>query len=280
MHCSGPAVPPPPRLWTGWPARPRRSFSAVFVFFDIDGTLLDQRGAERAAADVFFRRYGHLLRPPCGPARFCHLWRSVRERHLPAYLSGAISYRQYHHRRIRDLFPDGASLAERELDTRYEVFHSSYRRGWRLFEDVRPALDRLQKRCPLGIISNGNARHQRCKLRSMGILDRFRVVVISEEVSVGKPGRAIFAEACRRAGVAASRCVCVGDSIDHDVRPSLAIGMRGVWLNRGGEHPTHPLETIRSLSELSNWPESGCGNHVDPDPVILGGPTGRECCSG
>lgn len=251
----------------------------MLVFFDIDGTLLDQRRAERAAAEAFLSQYGHRLAQPLSADQFCRLWKRLRELHLPAYLSGATSYREYHRRRIRDLFPDGASLSDHQLDTRFKSFHSSYRRAWQPFGDVHATLDRLQRHCLLGIISNGNAAHQRCKLRSMGVLHYFRVVVISEEVGVGKPDQAIFREACRRAQAAASECVCVGDRIDCDVQPSAATGMCGIWLNRRGKLATHPVKTIRSLLELVSGLESGWSTGEAPEPVAVDGQPERELFS-
>lgn len=282
----------------------------MFVFFDIDGTLLDQRHAERAGAAALLSEYRHLLPQSCDVAWFCRRWRELRDLHLPSYLSGAISYLEYRRRRVRDLFPDGSGLPPQELDARDQVFHRNYRQAWRPFEDVHPTLDRLQTHFPLGILSNGNTAHQLWKLRSMGILERFQVVVISDEIGVGKPRQAIFLEACRRAGVPASRCVCVGDRVDHDVHPSVASGMRGVWLNRGPEQAglnqpganqsgfspselnqseqpqaSHSVETIRSLAELpsrleSDW-ELGTKSHRgDLEPAVPQKSAGGEMYSG
>lgn len=221
----------------------------MFLFFDIDETLLDQRRAELAAAESLFATFGDLLPQPCSVDCLCLLWRECRERHLPAYLDGSISYLQYHRRRVRDLFVDGDRISDREADARYRVFRESYRRAWRLFDDVRPALEHLAH-LPKGIISNGNSRHQRRKLRDTGILGHFAVVVISDRAGAAKPRREIFLEACRRAGVPPSRCVYIGDRIDSDVHASQAAGMRGIWLDRNNSRPPGGIDTIRSLADL------------------------------
>lgn len=61
-----------------------RTEAIMFIFFDIDGTLLDQQAAERAAADAFLAEYENLRPEPYDSSSFCHRWRALREHHLRA----------------------------------------------------------------------------------------------------------------------------------------------------------------------------------------------------
>lgn len=219
------------------------------IFFDIDETLVDQRQAEAAAAVSFLAVYGDHLAAPWSLEQFCDEWRALREKHLPDYLRGAVSYQEYHRRRIRELFADGASLSDRQCDARYNAFQEEYRAAWRLFDDALPCLDACEG-CPLGIVSNGNTAQQRQKLENTGILERFELVVISEEVGVAKPHHGIFLEACRRACRVAADCAYLGDQLDVDARGSSAAGMRGIWLDRRGSSSVAGVEVVRSLAEL------------------------------
>jgi putative hydrolase of the HAD superfamily len=219
------------------------------IFFDIDETLVDQRQAETNAAVAFLQRYSDRIVGPCDLASFCHAWRTLREKHLPAYLRGLVSYQEYHRRRVRDLLADGASLTDRQCDARYGVFLEAYRSAWRLFDDALPCLDAFDGR-PLGILSNGNAAQQRLKLERTGILDRFSIVLISEDVGFAKPQRGIFREACRRAGLRTEHCTYLGDQLDTDAQGSRAAGLRGIWLNRNGAAPPPGIEVVHSLAEL------------------------------
>jgi putative hydrolase of the HAD superfamily len=220
----------------------------VVIFFDIDETLIDQRRAEVVAARHFLRVYGHLL-PPCSVAAFCWRWRALREAHAPAFFAGRVSYQEQRRRRVRELFAGDALLDDAEADRRFALFLRHYRRGWRLFEDVRPCLDSLAGH-ELGIISNGSSEQQRRKLRRTGIRWHFGTVVISEEVGAAKPSAAICRTACRRARCRPADAVYVGDRLDTDVRASQEVGMRAIWLNRTGAQEPADVETVRSLGEL------------------------------
>lgn len=222
----------------------------MMIFFDIDETLLNQRHAEAVAAEGVLRTYGHALPADCSASDFCRVWRDLREKHLPDFLNGTISYREHHRRRIREIFSDGPDLSDREADERYGLFFDAYRSAWRLFDDVLPSLDALS-RYPLGILSNGNARQQRLKLERTGILDRFSVIVISQEVGAGKPSQDVFLAGCARAGRNPEECVHVGDRLEADAGASCAAGLRGIWLDRHRSNLNAGVEVIHSLAELA-----------------------------
>lgn len=221
----------------------------MIIFFDIDGTLMNQRQAEATAAARFIRDHAHRLSQPADVDAFCQHWRIARERHAPAYFRGAISYDEYHRRRIREMFLDGATLTDAQCDARHAAFLEEYRAAWTLFDDVRPCLDALAG-FRLGILSNGNAAGQRMKLQRMGILDRFSTVIISEEVGCAKPHHGIFQEACRRARLREDRCLHLGDRLNADARAGCAAGIRGIWLDRNRGETPRDVEAISSLIDL------------------------------
>lgn len=219
------------------------------IFFDIDETLINQRQAEAQAAVRFLDVYGHLLPEPFTVLDFCLRWRMLREKHLPPFLNGAISFREHRRRRVRELFIDGAGLTDREADERFEVFLEEYRRAWRLFDDVLDCLDALAAH-RLGVLSNGSSEQQRLKLKQTGILERFSTVLISEDVGLAKPGWDIYVAACRSARCSPEECVYVGDRLEADARGSRAAGMRGIWLDRRRSDPPQDVEVIHTLLEL------------------------------
>jgi FMN phosphatase YigB (HAD superfamily) len=56
---------------------------------------------------------------------------------------------------------------------------------------------------------------------------------LSYRTGMPKPDPAMFASALRALGVAPADAVMVGDDLDKDVHPALALGMRAVWMTRG-----------------------------------------------
>ena len=100
-----------------------------------------------------------------------------------------------------------------------------YEANWRLFDDVIPALDALRHR-PLGIITNGLERQQRQKIETLGILDRFAVIVTSDGAKTPKPDPSIFRHAADAIGASPEMCVHVGDDWKKDVEGGLAAPQR------------------------------------------------------
>jgi putative hydrolase of the HAD superfamily len=222
----------------------------MFIFFDIDETLMDQRKAEAAAAAKWLAVYGNLLERRYSAAELCRVWRRLREKYAPLFLSGLISLREQRRRRIRELCgADRIYFSNAEADTIFDFYEYHYRKNWSLFEDVIPCLEALGgHRC--GIISNGSSKQQNLKLHQTGIDRYFDVVVVSEDAGAAKPKREIFLTACRRAQTTPARCIYIGDRLDHDVLASRAIGMRSFWLHRGYVRSHPSIESIESLAEL------------------------------
>lgn len=94
------------------------------------------------------------------------------------------------------------------------------------------------------------------ELRAIGV--EAEVIVMSDEMELAKPDLAFFERALELFGRPdASRVAYVGDRLDNDVRPTLAVGMRAVWIRRGPwgviqELPDdlRPALVVGSLDEL------------------------------
>ena len=226
--------------------------TTMMIFFDIDGTLIDQRKAETAAAGHFLAMYGRLLERRYTVEEFCVIWRRLREKHARGFLDGRISWVEQQRRRMRELFPaQQQRLSDAEADARFRFYQGRYRDSWTLFDDVAVALQSLSGH-RLGIISNGSLEQQLDKLRRTGIGDLFSVVVISEQAGVAKPDRRIFLAACRQAQCSPEEAVHIGDHLELDAGPSRASGMRALWLDRTGSgSPHNGIEVIHSLCQLA-----------------------------
>ena len=217
------------------------------IFFDIDDTLLDNRGAERAAAMEFHRLYTDIF--PMPPEEFAVRWRAATERHVRRYLSGELSFQGQRRERLKEMFAHQVLLSDAEADLLFQSYLISYEKNWALFSDVESCLGQLAG-SRLGIISNGESYQQRKKLTVTGLIDRFSTVIISEELGLSKPDPKIFLEACRAAKVNPSDCWHIGDDLKADAQGSLSAGLHGVWLNRDGMNYCEGILTIRSLSNI------------------------------
>jgi len=155
-------------------------------------------------------------------------------------------------------------LVERHVEIQAEVLGESVRQivgtlvegfcaiseeGW---QTARSCLARLRRGARLGVVSNfyGNLT---TILKEAGLAPFLDVTIESAVVGVEKPDPAIYRIALERLALPAGQVCMVGDNFDRDVRPSVAIGMRAIWLSREGREPPQSglaERTIRRLAEI------------------------------
>ena len=121
-----------------------------------------------------------------------------------------------------------------------------------LYEDVLPALDRLQQMdLKMGLISNWDTPLH-AMVEELGLAPYFEVVVASHDQRVrsAKPDAAIFEYALNTVGVSAEEAVHIGDSFEADIMGAHAAGIRAILLDRDGTQTGRWEETIRTLHAL------------------------------
>ena len=126
--------------------------------------------------------------------------------------------------------------------------------AYRLFDDVRPALDELAGRgITLGLVSNFEPWLDEV-LALQGIAGRFAAVAVSGNLGVAKPDPRIFKAALDQAGADPEATVHVGDQPVNDVAGARAAGITPVLIDRFGRHPdaggAHRVEDLGGLLEL------------------------------
>ncbi len=230
------------------------------VFFDVDGTLTDTPASWRIGALRLLER-NRLHLGDVDADTWYESWAEAARRHFERFMGGEISFVDQGRERMREIFEAaGLEIADDVADRELATYRADCYAHMPLYEEVIEVLDLLSDR-PIGVITNGQIDQQVHKLRLHGLEDRFQPVVVSEMVGVPKPDSRVFAEAARRAGVAAERCLYVGDMLDVDARGARDAGMFGVWLNRTGQPAdTDGLTVISTLRELpgviEQWEQS------------------------
>ncbi|TAM59638.1 HAD family hydrolase [bacterium] len=227
--------------------RPERLDVLRWIFFDVGGTLVDDR--------AYVSYLGQMVRHELAAAgiatkadEFAAVrWRLLR--HNPPSLARALIAHYIPGDRAR-----AAAVAERVFAPRLE--HGSTQS--RLLPGALEALERLSLRYRLGVIANYDS-FIRDVLRDAHALRFFSDLVISSEVDVVKPAPAIFTVALERAGVIPAETAMVGDRSDNDVVTPKAMGMRTVrvlrpYLSRavpGSEAARiEPDVTVASVAEV------------------------------
>ncbi|MGI5458241.1 HAD family hydrolase [Streptomyces sp. CA-249302] len=221
------------------------------VVWDVDDTLFDYSGADRAAMREYLVVEGLLDQDEAVPEAL-ERWRVATEVNWARFSAGEVSFEGQRRDRVR-LFLE-RELTDDEADDWFRRYKAYYEAAWALFPDVMPALDALAASHRHAVLSNSSIHVQDRKLRALGVHDRFEVILCAAELGVSKPEAGAFLAACEALDLAPHEVAYVGDHPEIDGRGAADAGLLSVWIDRLGVHtgdgaPTGPRR-IASLAEL------------------------------
>ena len=201
------------------------------VLFDLDGTLLDSAPDLGFAANQLRKVRGMDALP--------------QSNYRPFVGTGARGM-------LRIALGIGPEASD--FDSLKEEFFLAYERCMgqhsALFHEVPPLLKALQARGLFwGIVTNKSERFTRPIVRSIDALSAAGVIVCGDTTAYSKPHPAPLLEASKCLGVAAERCIYVGDD-ERDMMAARAAGMRAVAAAYG---------YLGSFEDVADW---------KPDSVI------------
>ena len=130
------------------------------------------------------------------------------------------------------------------------------REAMSLFPEALGCLAKLRRGgVPMAMVTNGDATQQRDKIARHRLAGYFDAILIEGEFGIGKPETAVYRHALQALGVAPTDAWMVGDHLEWDVGAPQQLGLRGVWIDRGGRglppnSAVQPHRIIRSLHEL------------------------------
>lgn len=218
------------------------------VGFDLDGTLFDHEGAARSAIDTFLtaREWIHPRDPGVE-------WLQLEDVHFREYAAGSITFQEQRRRRMRGLLDSiGLEPDAHDLDGLFADYLDHYRRAWVPYPEVTATLSELRSMgIALAVLTNGEQAQQEDKLRRMGILAEFDVVLAASALPAFKPSKIAYEALCAALNQPASAVVYVGDDLAVDAIGAAAAGLTSVWIDRhgrGGE--PNDVPAITSLTEL------------------------------
>ncbi len=129
----------------------------------------------------------------------------------------------------------------------------AYCRNPPLHDDALESLARVD--VPVCIVSNADDDEIHAALEVHGV--RVDAVVTSEGTRSYKPDSTIFEVAMKRMGVAAGRCLHVGDSLHGDIDGARRLGISAAWITRdqrtfdaGQSTPDHTIHSLNEIPQL------------------------------
>jgi putative hydrolase of the HAD superfamily len=219
--------------------------SIAAVCFDVDATLVDVEASTRAG-----------LRELLGTDDAWTDWCALTDRHYLRYLAGEVDFDTMRWQRTKEFFAlRGELLGDGEVVRREERRAAAMRRAWRLFDDALPCLNAMRSvGLRIAAITNAAGDYQRAKRGALGLETSFDAVMISGELGVAKPHRAIFRTACAALGVRPAQAVHVGDRLDMDAEGARDAGLHAVWLDRSRRGALPKGAGISVIGQLGELP--------------------------
>lgn len=221
------------------------------IFFDLDHTIWD---FDKNAQETLTELYHHYELKAIG-LKSCEAFieRYTENNQLlwAEYHLGRITKDTLRAERFNKTFIE-LGVAPEQVPHQFEddyVKHSP--RKTNLFEGSEKVLAYLQEKYVLHIISNGFKETTLLKMSTCNLNPYFTNVIISEDVGVNKPDKAIFEYALAKAGAKKEESIMIGDSIEADIRGAQDFGMKAIFFNPlNKEKPEDVSWQITHLEEL------------------------------
>lgn len=220
------------------------------VLWDIDGTLLSFKLAERAAIRACFAKFGlgELTDEMLAD------YSAINARYWKQLELGELTKQQVLRGRFEEFF------AAYGLDTGcVDDFNAEYQ--VRLGETVvfndngKELVQRFRGKVKQYAVTNGTLVAQRGKLKNSGLDQLLDDVFISDVIGVEKPGKGFFDAVFAAIGpYQKDEVLIVGDSLTSDMQGGNNAGILCCWYNPAGEAVPGHLRVdydIRDLNELS-----------------------------
>lgn len=221
------------------------------ILFDLDDTLVNSKKAEYNAVCELKSLYSEFNKVE--DADFAKVWSKITMETYEKYHNGEISFEELKIGRMKELFSYySINISDKDAKERFKKYQVIYEKNWILFDDAKEVLENLKNKYKLVILSNGDGKQQRKKIKYTGLNKYFSDIVISSEVGYSKPEKEIFDIACKMIDLKAENCIMIGDKYKVDVEGSLNAGMHGIWVNRKKEKLSYKFQ-VEELSELKNY---------------------------
>lgn len=201
------------------------------IFFDLDHTIWD---FDRNAQETLQELYLHYQLDQIGLAsadEFIATYTENNHQLWAEYHVGKISKETLRAERFSRTFLQ-LGVAPEKIPHQFE---DDYVRmtptKTNLFLGSEKVLAYLQQKYTLHIISNGFKESTLIKMEVSGLNPYFTNVIISEDVGVNKPDKAIFEYALDKAKAQVHESIMIGDSIEADIRGAQGFGMKAIYFN-------------------------------------------------
>ena len=221
------------------------------ILWDIDGTLLDFKAAERQAMKNCFARFEL---GECSDEMIAR-YAKINDEYWELLEKGGITRQGLFSARFRDFFTsEGIAFSQ------YEAFNKEYQaqlsemvffrdKGYELIEELKGQVMQYA-------VTNGSFNVQSKKLKKSGLIELFDDCFISDQIGVEKPSVEFFNHVKARIGeVSNDEILIVGDSLTSEMKGGNNAGILCCWYNPQKMENTKDIHIdyeIRNLQEVKD----------------------------
>jgi len=221
------------------------------IFFDLDHTIWDfDRNAEETLLELYDSYQLKSIGVNCAQ-EFIASYTENNHKLWAQYHLGQITKDHLRSERFSSTFIQmGVSPSQIPHQFEEDYVQLSPKKT-NLFDGAEKVLSYLQKKYQLHIISNGFKETTLTKMELSALNPYFKNVIISEDVGVNKPDKAIFEFALNKAGAQVHESIMIGDSLEADIRGAQNFGMKAIFFNpQKTKKPVDVNWEINHLEEL------------------------------
>jgi putative hydrolase of the HAD superfamily len=221
------------------------------ILFDLDGTLWDFHLNSKETLEDLFQSINLASYLNCDFNTFHEKYVDINAKYWLLYGEKKISKDQLRYGRFNDTFRifdyENIELAK-ELNDSY-IQRAPHKTN--LISGCIEALDYLNPKYDLHIVTNGFPEVQHIKLNNCGLTNYFKKLFISEDIGYNKPDQRIFQHIFDALKTDAKECIMIGDNWEADIEGAKGVGMDYIFVGeteeKTGKHPA-----IRDLSLLTS----------------------------
>lgn len=224
------------------------------IIFDVDDTLYDQ-------AQSFHKTVRKLFQEPFSNEEIDQLYKASRkysEILFDQSEAGEISKFEWQTGRIIAACKDFNIPIDTEKAAIFHEIYVAEQKNITLFPEVEVLLNALLKEGKqLGILTNGEEKHQAMKIKQLGLSHWIPAekTFISGTIGHAKPKREVFDFIEEKMDLDQTKTVYIGDNFEKDIIGAKQAGWQAVWMNhRKKDLPANatykPDKEVHSAKEL------------------------------
>lgn len=216
-----------------------------WILFDIDETLL--HFDDLSGLTLMFSKLGIEF-----TKEHYHEYQIMNKSLWTEYQNGNITISQLKATR----FHSWAIKTQMEIEFLNQSFFAAMTEISKPLEGAISLIQSLKNKNRLGIVTNGFSTLQDARLTQTGLKNHFEVIVMSEQVGIGKPHPEIFEHALALMGNPnPSKVLMVGDNLDADILGGFNAGLHTCWINH---HNIKITKNIKPTYQVSCLTELEC----------------------